>query len=69
MKRRNSRKTDMTEDKDFKALIRARMAKTGESYTAARHHLLRKAAPELDAQQPEDDQLPPETSFTLAPSR
>ena len=28
----------MTTDKDFKRLVRARMAKTGESYTAARSH-------------------------------
>jgi hypothetical protein len=32
-------------DKDFKKLIRARMSKTGESYTAARVQLLRKPAP------------------------
>jgi hypothetical protein len=32
-------------NKDFKKLIRARMSKTGESYTAARAQLLRKAAP------------------------
>jgi ATP-dependent Clp protease ATP-binding subunit ClpC len=31
----------MPEDKDLKRLIRARMAKTGESYTAARRELLR----------------------------
>jgi hypothetical protein len=29
----------MTIDKDFKKLVRERMAKTGESYTAALHHL------------------------------
>jgi uncharacterized protein YndB with AHSA1/START domain len=29
----------MTADKDFKRLVRARMQKTGESYTAARAHL------------------------------
>jgi Ser/Thr protein kinase RdoA (MazF antagonist) len=28
----------MTDDRDFKRLVRARMAKTGESYTAARAH-------------------------------
>lgn len=32
----------MTRDRDFKRLVRARMAKTGESYTAARAHLLGK---------------------------
>lgn len=31
----------MTTQKDFKRLVRARMAKTGESYTAARSHYLR----------------------------
>ena len=31
----------MTEHKSFKRLVRARMAKTGESYTAARASLLR----------------------------
>jgi uncharacterized protein YndB with AHSA1/START domain len=34
----------MTANKDFKRLIRRRMAKTGESYTAARAHLLHKRA-------------------------
>jgi uncharacterized protein YndB with AHSA1/START domain len=34
----------MTEDKARKRAIRARMAKTGESYTAARRHFLRKEA-------------------------
>lgn len=36
----------MTEHKSFKRLVRARMAKTGESYTAARANLLRAEAPE-----------------------
>lgn len=31
----------MTDKKDFKKLVRERMAKTGESYTSARMHLLR----------------------------
>lgn len=31
----------MTIDRDFKKLIRARMAKTGESYSVARANLLR----------------------------
>lgn len=30
----------MTKDEDFKALVRARMGKTGESYTAARRQIL-----------------------------
>lgn len=37
----------MTKDRDFKRLIRARMAKTGESYTAARAHLLAHDPPPL----------------------
>jgi hypothetical protein len=37
----------MTEHKSFKRLVRARMEKTGESYTAARAHLL--VAPEPEA--------------------
>jgi Activator of Hsp90 ATPase homolog 1-like protein len=36
----------MTEHKSFKRLVRARMAKTGESYTAARAMLLRAEEPE-----------------------
>ena len=36
----------MTEHKSFKRLVRARMAKTAESYTAARANLLRAEAPE-----------------------
>lgn len=32
----------MTTDKDFKKLVRARMAKTGESYMTARENMLRK---------------------------
>jgi hypothetical protein len=35
------RSTQVTEHKSFKRLVRARMAKTGESYTAARAMLLR----------------------------
>lgn len=34
----------MTEQKHLKALIRARMARTGESYTAARRHIVRAEA-------------------------
>ncbi len=39
----------MPTQKVFKQRIRSRMTKTGESYTAARHQLLRKAAPEASA--------------------
>ena len=35
----------MTEQRSFKRLVRARMAKTGESYTAARAKLLRAEPP------------------------
>jgi len=35
----------MPVDKDFKRLVRGRMRKTGESYTAARAILLQKPAP------------------------
>lgn len=41
----------MTKDKDEKAVIRARMARTGESYAAARAQLAREAPP-VDAKQP-----------------
>ncbi len=37
----------MTKDKDLKRLIRARMEKTGESYTSARANLLAAAPPPL----------------------
>jgi hypothetical protein len=40
----------MTEHKSFKRLVRARMAKTGESYTAARAMLLRAEEPEGSAE-------------------
>jgi len=35
----------MPQQKDFKRLVRARMKKTGEAYTAARAHLIRKPKP------------------------
>ncbi len=35
----------MPKQKDFKRVVRARMQKTGESYTTARLHLVRKQAP------------------------
>src|SRR4029077_18025787 len=38
----------MPVQKDFKRLVRDRMAKTGESYTAARQQLLKKHEPALD---------------------
>lgn len=39
----------MTKDRDFKRRVRERMAKTGESYTAARAHLLATTPPPLPA--------------------
>jgi len=38
----------MTVQKDFKRLVRSRMLKTGESYTAARLQILRKTEPPID---------------------
>src|SRR5918996_848833 len=35
----------MTEQKHLKALIRSRMARTGESYTTARSHIVKRTAP------------------------
>ena len=42
----------MTANKDFKRVVRARMRKTGESYTAARVHLLKKEAAPTPAPAP-----------------
>lgn len=36
----------MTKQKHFKQLVRARMQKTGESYSAARRHVIQKATPQ-----------------------
>ena len=36
----------MTTNKDFKRLVRGRMLKTGESYTAARSHLIKTSRPD-----------------------
>ena len=43
----------MTSQKDFKRVVRARMGKTGESYTAARATLLRKPPRTVAAPEPE----------------
>jgi hypothetical protein len=43
----------MPTNKDFKRVIRARMRKTGESYTAARVQLLRKSAAPTEKPKPE----------------
>jgi hypothetical protein len=58
----------MTRDKAEKAAVRARMAKTGERYTTARHYLLdRHLNPETDsadpvADEPDDRSVAPETT-------
>ncbi len=43
----------MTNQKDLKRLIRARMAETGESYTVARSHILRERIPPLPPHLPD----------------
>ncbi len=53
----------MPTQKTFKHRVRTRMIKTGESYTAARHQLLKKAA-EPDAAAP----APDESTAALAPA-
>ena len=39
----------MTRNKDLKRIVRARMKKTGESYTAARAHVTKKSPSERSA--------------------
>lgn len=46
----------MTKEEDFKALVRTRMAKTGESYTTAREQLLRQG-PAPQPPSPDTDPL------------
>lgn len=53
----------MTTHKTFKRTVRSRMAKTGESYTAARHQLLRRTEPAATA---ESDAAAPATEATAA---
>jgi hypothetical protein len=43
----------MPREKDLKRLVRARMAKTGEAYTAARAQILRKSTPPSKAPSPD----------------
>jgi hypothetical protein len=52
----------MTRDRDFKRLVRARMVKTGETYTAARAQILSKPRTTVDPAAPE----PPKDYATLA---
>ncbi|HEY7525188.1 MAG TPA: hypothetical protein VH720_16220 [Candidatus Limnocylindrales bacterium] len=55
----------MPTQKTFKRRVRARMTKTGESYTAARHQLLRKTgAPSTDGQQAPGADRPPQLPAT-----
>lgn len=56
----------MPRDKDRKRLVRARMQKTGESYTAALSHLRRKAAPALKKPAAPAKAPPPPDLATLA---
>ena len=56
----------MTTQKDFKRLVRRRMQKTGEAYTTARTHLVRRppksssTSPESGVRSPENDTFPAE---------
>jgi hypothetical protein len=55
----------MTTQKDFKRLVRARMSKTGEAYTAARAQILKKqfiAAPKPEAKPVKGPAAPPHPS-------
>jgi hypothetical protein len=56
----------MPKDKDLKRLTRARMQKTGESYTAARANLLAKKARKHDGPRPPATE-PPEAAARTAP--
>ncbi len=56
----------MPTQKTFKGRVRTRMTKTGESYTAARHQLLRKAG-EPEAPTPADVDAPPAAEVEPAP--
>ena len=61
----------MTSDKDFKRLVRARMEKTGESYTAARAQMLSKPArtrPSVRPRPPASPRLSNVPSAAAAPT-
>ena len=60
----------MTTQKTFKQRVRARMAKTGESYTAARHQLLRKteAPDESSPPGPQEPTATPEPAAPVTPT-
>ena len=57
---RDRRRRAMPKQKDLKRLVRERMAKTGESYTAARAQLITKRNPSPDeyAELADDDLVP-----------
>jgi hypothetical protein len=57
----------MTTDKDFKRVVRARMQKTGESYTTARAAVSRKAPPARHASTTANGRTPP-TRVAEAPA-
>ena len=60
----------MPTQKDFKRLVRARMAKTGEAYTAARAQLLRKpASASMHAEPSADASAPTRVEARAAESR
>jgi hypothetical protein len=56
----------MPTNSDFKRLVRARMAKTGEAYTAARAKLLSKSTRTVSSPPPQSPPPPPEASRSLA---
>lgn len=62
----------MPKDKDLKRLVRARMAKTGESYTTARAHLInkrnRKQVSEPEAAEPVTAPASPQTASVEPPA-
>jgi hypothetical protein len=62
----------MTKDKDFKKVVRARSAKTGESYSTARSHLVNspdEASRPSEASSRDDARFEPEPGSLLAQFR
>lgn len=57
----------MTRTRDFKQVVRARMAKTGESYTAARASLLKQAPPRSASAVSRSVAAPPPLAPPIAP--
>ena len=58
----------MPTQKTFKQRVRARMTKTGESYTSARHQLLRKADPPAASAVPDASVAPEAPGARIAPA-